>query len=206
MFRIVENTYTINGIAIDRDILAMLRPDLPVLPEGVIVARYDGKTCVFSDGKNQSAGPVPWDEADALLTDPDLEADIEASRKAADARPLDEIRAAALENIDQRAESERLRYVTPGSAQTMVYMRKVQEAEAMALDDKPKEVNYPLLSAELGLTADTLKEIAAAVIAKRDLWLGIAASIERKRLTAKRDIAAAADEDDMRAVLDALKF
>lgn len=93
--------------------------------------------------------------------------------------------------IDIMAEDVRLQFITPGAGQAMVYQRKVQEAETLALDNNPDADHYPLLAAEIGITGETLQEVAATVLAKRDQWLAVAALIERTRLLAKTDIQAA---------------
>lgn len=104
---------------------------------------------------------------------------------------LNESRRESLKRIDSAAEAVRLKFITPGAGQAMVYQRKVQEAETLALDNNPDADHYPLLAAEIGITGETLQEVAETVLAKRDQWLAVAALIERTRLLAKADIQAA---------------
>lgn len=98
---------------------------------------------------------------------------------------INRIRKEAIAQMDRTAENVRLRFVTPGSAQAMVYQRKVQEAETLLLDPSVDPANYPLLTAEVGITGETIQEIGKTVLQKRDQWLGIAATIETIRLKAK---------------------
>lgn len=207
MLRIVEDRYTINDVSISKADLMEIRDTIPELPEGLRSCRYDGERHVRSDGANQSAGPVPWPEADALLADPDLAADIEALLNPPALEPtLTESIAAALQTIDDRAETARLRYITPGNGQSMVYQRKAEEAEKLQLDSSPDAANYPLLSAEIGITGATLADVAAAVLETRNLWLAAAGAIETERLTAKRAVAAAEDTATVAAVINALSY
>lgn len=119
---------------------------------------------------------------------------------------LGDIKSEAQKNIDFMAEQTRLKFITGGAGQAMVYQRKTQEAEAMALDESPAAVNYPLLAAELGITGETLAEIGETVLARRDLWLGVAAQIEQTRLLAKAAVNAATDADQVALVLDGLTW
>lgn len=111
---------------------------------------------------------------------------------AATARPLADVQAEARTRIDSKAEARRLVHLTPGSAQAMVYQAKEAEARAFQADATPISANYPHLSAEVGVTAPTLAEVAAVVIGLADQWRQISAAIEGARLTAKAAIASAA--------------
>lgn len=100
-------------------------------------------------------------------------------------------KAEATARVDAEAEATRLLYVTPGSAQALVYEAKRHEAISLAADPSPDPADYPLLSAEIGITAPTLAEVGDAVLEMAGQWRAIAAQIERLRLTAKAGIAAA---------------
>lgn len=100
-------------------------------------------------------------------------------------------KAAAIVAIDAEAETVRLRYVTPGAAQQLVYEAKRHEAVALAADQNPDPADYPLLAAEIGITAGTLTDVGAAVLLTAAQWRNAAAAIERLRLGAKAAVAAA---------------
>jgi len=100
-------------------------------------------------------------------------------------------KADAIIAIDADAEAQRLRYVTPGAAQQLVYEAKRHEAVALASDESPDPSNYPLLSAEIGITASTLTDVGAAVLLTAAQWRNVAAAIEHLRLGAKQAVAAA---------------
>ena len=112
---------------------------------------------------------------------------------------LDALKAAAVAEIDAQAEQQRQRYLTPGAGQALVYERKRAEAERMATDADPQPADYPLLAAEVGITAPTLAEVGAAVRALADQWTAAAAAIEATRLSAKAAIAAATTPPEVRA-------
>jgi len=109
----------------------------------------------------------------------------------ATARTLAEVQAAALTRIDVAAESHRLRHITPGAGQALAYNAKEAEARAAVADPAPDPAAYPHLAAEVGITAATLAEVAAVVVATADAWRAYSAAIEAARLGAKVQIRAA---------------
>ncbi|MGH6775889.1 hypothetical protein [Brucella tritici] len=110
------------------------------------------------------------------------------------------------QEIDASAEAERLKYITPGNGQAMTYQQKVDEARAFKAASDPQRSDYPVLSSEVGITAETLSEVADIVLAAFARWQQIGAMIESIRLGAKRDIDAAADEAAARAIVDAIEW
>ncbi|NKW80487.1 hypothetical protein HGG72_09250 [Ochrobactrum pecoris] len=119
---------------------------------------------------------------------------------------LDDLKTELRATIDQAAEQERLRYITPGTGQAMTYQQKVTEAQAFKAAVNPQASHYTMLSSEVGITAETLDEVANIVLAAFAQWQQIGAMIESIRLGAKRDIDAADDEVAARAVLDAIEW
>ena len=113
--------------------------------------------------------------------------------------PLDALRAEAMTQVDAEAERLRLTLITPGAGQALVYERKRAEAERMAGDAEPQPTDYPLLAAEVGITASTLAGVGAAVRAMASDWIAAAAAIEAVRLRAKAAIAAATTPPAIRA-------
>lgn len=108
--------------------------------------------------------------------------------------------------VDSAAEIERLKYITPGNGQAMTYQQKVAEAQAFKAAIDPKAADYPILSSEVGITAETLGEVADIILAAFGQWQQIGALIESIRLGAKRDIDVAADEAAARAIVDAIEW
>ncbi|KAB2773244.1 hypothetical protein F9L00_24835 [Brucella anthropi] len=118
--------------------------------------------------------------------------------------PLSAVKDALKAQIDALAETERLKYITPGNGQAMTYQQKVAEAQAFKTATNPKATDYPILSSEVGITAETLAEVADIVLAAFAQWQQIGAAIEAIRLGAKRDIDAAEDETSARAIVEAI--
>ncbi|MBQ0707725.1 MULTISPECIES: hypothetical protein [Brucella/Ochrobactrum group] len=119
---------------------------------------------------------------------------------------LSSLKSALKQGVDAWAETERLKYITPGEGQAMTYQQKVVEARAFKIASSPKAADYPVLSSEVGITAETLSEVADVVLAAFSLWQQIGAAIEAVRLGAKRDIDAAANEAAARAIVDAIEW
>lgn len=107
--------------------------------------------------------------------------------------PLAETKAQLKRAIDDAAELERLKYITPGAGQAMTYAEKATQARACLAAEAPEPENYSLLAAEIGITAETLTGVAATVAAAYDQWLTIGAMIEATRLGTKAAIDAAED-------------
>jgi len=116
------------------------------------------------------------------------------------------LRLAAKAQIDGAAERARLAFVTPGAAQALVYDAKRREAEAMTSDPAPAPALYPLLAAEVGITAPTLAGVGAAVRALAAEWTAAAAAIEGVRLAAKRAVDLALTPAEVRAAASGLSW
>lgn len=108
-------------------------------------------------------------------------------------RDLAALRVAAQARVDAAAEAARLKYITPGAGQAAVYLLKRDEArrflELAPLGEVPAE--WPMLAAELGVTGDTLRDVAVTVSTLAQEWTTIAAEIETIRLATKAAIDAA---------------
>lgn len=109
-------------------------------------------------------------------------------------------------DVDRAAELERLKYITPGTGQAMTYQQKVSEAQAFKSANDPQPSDYPILSSEVGITAETLNDVADVVLAAFAQWQQIGAMIESIRLGAKRVIDAAEDEAAARAIVDSIEW
>lgn len=118
--------------------------------------------------------------------------------------PLDQIKTTIKASIDHNAEACRLKYITPGAGQAMTYQQKSDEAARYLVATSPSAADYPLLSAEVGVTAEDIAGVAAVVDAAFRQWQSIGSAIEAVRLRSKRDIDLAPDADAARAVFDAI--
>jgi hypothetical protein len=183
------------------------------LPEGLIGRFYEpGVQHWLTDGSMQHAGPLPWAEGDNYLAkEAGYRAAFEA-RHAPAAPSLEERKASATRAVDDEAERRRLTYLTPGSGQALVYQEKRREAEAAlaafseAGGQPVDPAEFPLLAAELGITASDLQGVAQAVMSTALAWTQVAAAIEGTRLKAKRDIDAATSAAQVEAILAAITW
>lgn len=112
---------------------------------------------------------------------------------------IDTLRLTLTAKVDADAEAARLLWITAGSGQALTYEQKRAEAERMATDPAPVPDAYPLLAAEVGITADTLAAVGALVRARAAAWTAIAAQIESLRLQAKAAVMAATNAAEARA-------
>lgn len=99
------------------------------------------------------------------------------------------IRAGAVARNNQDAESTRLRFVTPGAAQAMVYQKKVRTAERYVAAGAPEDLaGFPLIAREIGITAATAWEIVQIWLNLDSLWEDIGSRIESVRLSTNNAI------------------
>lgn len=112
---------------------------------------------------------------------------------------LDPLKVALKAGVDTAAERQRAKYITLGAGQAMTYQQKASEAVMLEDDPAADPADYPLLSAEVGITAPTLAEVGAVVRAAHGAWILLGAQIEGLRLGAKRAIDEAADAAEARA-------
>jgi len=121
------------------------------------------------------------------------------------AAELDRLRTAATRSIDARAEQARLRFITPGAGQSLVYAEKRAEAERfLELAHEPESfAGFPLVEAEVLRTRVPAKSIATVWAQKAEAWRRVAATIESIRLDAHDAIAAATDLAAIDVAVDA---
>lgn len=113
---------------------------------------------------------------------------------------LDKLKSDLAAAVDAAAEVARLKYITPGAGQAMTYQQKVEEAKRLqAAEGTPNAADYPMLSAEVGITGKTLVAVGEAVLASFAQWQQVGAQIEGLRLGAKAKIGAAKSEKTVRA-------
>lgn len=112
----------------------------------------------------------------------------------------------AITQVNAWAARERIHYVTPLPAQDMIYLAK--EAEAirwLAVDPAPSALtDFPLMNAEIGITAETPDQLAQLWVNLGQIWRGLAAEIETTRLGTIKAITEAGDEDGIAAALAGL--
>jgi len=164
----------------------------PATGEEVTPAGYlDGEYAVYRATDTQAAviEAATWPEGVELVDPPDgvpmfggewLQPDLAA------------LQAEACARIDARAEDLCNSVVTPGSAQMARYNRKQAQAEACLADPNPTVDTYPAIYNEVGITAETPKAVAEAILARATAWWTFGDEIEQARLTGKKAVKAAA--------------
>ncbi len=120
--------------------------------------------------------------------------------------PLAPRQAAAKAAVDAQAAKCRACCLTNGFGQEMLYLQKEAEARACVSDSAPEAASYPLLAAEIGITGETLGEVAVAIIIRADEWRADAGAIEAVRLSAKRQIDAATSRAEIDSIITALEW
>jgi hypothetical protein len=117
---------------------------------------------------------------------------------------LDDVKARLRAAIDTAAEAERLKYITPGAGQAMVYEAKRTEvARWHSLGDplNPSPDLFPWAAGRSKTFGLPVKDVLLEWSLQADGWAGIGIAIEAVRETAKAAIAAAKDEAAARAVV-----
>lgn len=113
------------------------------------------------------------------------------------------LRAQAIADVNTQAGNVRSRFITTIPGQEMIYLKKEQEAISyIAEDPAPTNlVNYPLLAAEIGVTASTAYELAQIWLNMASQWQAVAGMIETARLTAVYTIEVAQTESAIAAAM-----
>jgi len=196
-----ENQVYVDGMCLEIPIAALI-------PADIHAVQWNG-----TRGHIEYADPaepnMPLD--DITLYQPIVEA--WHQRKAAlDTPPppptLADVKASAKRAIDAAAETCRLKYITPGAGMAMTYQEKFAQAEAVdamgdvaanALTAEERIAQFPVLSASVGIEAQTLWDCAQLVLARYAAWALLANQIEALRLAGKAAIDAAGDVEAARA-------
>jgi hypothetical protein len=123
--------------------------------------------------------------------------------------PLDEIKVALKRDVDARAESLRVEYVTPGSSQAMIYEAKRAEVRRWKDAGMPAEANaeeYPWASARSTRKGVLVVSVLSEWGNLSDIWTTIAIQIEGVREAAKEQIGAADTVDQACETFDAIDW
>jgi hypothetical protein len=99
----------------------------------------------------------------------------------------------------------RSQLITDLPGQDMVYLAKEAEARSWVTEVSPDLADYPLLSAEVGITAPDADQLAQLWLNMAVLWRSTAAQLEALRLSTQAAIAAAETEAEIAAALAALE-
>lgn len=120
------------------------------------------------------------------------------------AEALEDAKAAARARLSAYIEAARRSLVTPLTGQDMIYLAKEAEAIAWVADGAPVLAGYPLLAAEVGITAPDADQIAQLWLNMAALWRQMAAQLEALRLSVGAAIDSATTQDAVELALDAI--
>lgn len=145
-------------------------------------------------------GPLPYRPGPETLIRRGTAAVAEAARQ------LEAKRTEAIGAVNDRIARLRLRYVTDMPGQEALYLRKSAEGEAfLALDPEPADLTgFPLLAAEVGITAPTARDLALLWRQNATDWTAVAAVLEGVRMASVMAVRAAEDDAAIAAALDSL--
>jgi hypothetical protein len=124
----------------------------------------------------------------------------------APAPPVD-VKAQLKTLVDAAAEAARLRFITPGTGQALVYEAKRTEAARWHAAGEPAEPDaalYPWAAARAATFSMTVAAVLAEWLAQANAWGAVGRAIETLREGANAAIAAAETEEAARAIATAI--
>jgi hypothetical protein len=170
--------------------------------EAYLLGSVNPATCYVENGEVKAYPEKPQAH---LSFDFAAEAWVDARDAETIARDLDEARQEAISSVTQGIGRARQRFITALPGQDMIYLRKEAEARAFLAASDPSLADYPMIAAEVGVTAETAYQVAQVWIYMSQSWQAVAASLEAIRLTASNAIGAAADDAAIAAALAAFE-
>ncbi|PWE28905.1 hypothetical protein C4N9_08770 [Pararhodobacter marinus] len=120
------------------------------------------------------------------------------------ATALAEAKAAARATLNAWMTEARRAAITDLPGQDLIYQAKEAEARAYVADPSPDLADYPLLSAEIGITAPDAAALASLWISLSADWRATAATLEALRMTTGAAIDTATTKTEIAAALAAL--
>jgi len=116
--------------------------------------------------------------------------------------------------VDDDAERERLRYITPGAGMAMTYQEKKDQAVAViAMGETAANAlasngaaEFPTLSASVPVEASSLYAAAQLVISRYEAWAALSRLIETARMNGKKAISDASDAAAAQAAYEAITW
>lgn len=118
---------------------------------------------------------------------------------------LAEAKLDAVRRVNSIASHARKAFITDIPGQEMLYMKKEQEALSYLAAAEPDITNYPLVAAEIGITAETGEQVAQVYANLGAVFLQTAALLEKARLSAVAMIEQAENTSSVQAVLEAFE-
>lgn len=113
---------------------------------------------------------------------------IDLSQLVTAADKLEAAKAAALEQLDAVIAAQRRALITDLPGQDAIYLAKEAEARAWLAAVVPDLGDYPLLQAEVGITAPDVDALAALWLDMAGQWRVAAAQLEARRFAGRQAI------------------
>ena len=182
----------------------MCQPDMinlqPRSGEAVIEGAWpDDETYIDADAQPVALPPCP-DPAHSFDRHTQEWVDLRSPSDLA--LELELARARAMSQLHGAVSAVRLTYITDIPGQEMIYLRKEAEARAwLAALLPPNLSDYPMLSAEVGITAPDADALAQVWLNMAQLMTYAAAALEHIRLSAAAAIQAATSASEIDATL-----
>lgn len=146
--------------------------------QGWIEGYFDPATFYVADGQATAYPPQPeeWMTFDYAL------GEWIDDRGAED---LEALRAVVLDQLNRYVANQRRQFITDLPGQEMIYLRKEDEGRRyLASEVEPVDLSdFPLIAAEVGITAPTAYQLATIWVQLTSMWIGAAAQIEQFRMT-----------------------
>jgi hypothetical protein len=114
-------------------------------------------------------------------------------------------KAQVLVAIDEAAERERQKYITPGAGQALVYEAKKAEV-ARWNSSSDSEAFFPWAKGRADRLGISVSDVIRTWEAQAAAWATIGVAIENVREAAKEAVLAAEDDEAAMAILDAIKW
>lgn len=125
---------------------------------------------------------------------------------------LTEYKIDAMIVVDEQAELERLKIISPGSGLAAIYIFKADEATRLMAqyesnpDFEPTEEEFPFMFGEVGITSDSPKGVAEVILTNQRIWTAIGGQIESIRLNAKKSILEATKRSEVSDIMTNLRW
>lgn len=114
---------------------------------------------------------------------------LKKSKAVLDSETLENIRATKYKEVNDYITAARASVITIIPGQEMIYQAKEAEANRWVSEETPNIEEYPLLAAEIGITAPDADSLAQLWLNMAYYWRLMAAQLEAQRLTINAQIA-----------------
>lgn len=175
--------------------------------------------CLLARRYSLTQSGIVYDGENLQITDNAKAAEIESllAQDKWSTEALDAIKSDLNLLVDSAAEKERLKYITDGAGQSLIYSEKFNQAvdyskkytthkAAPDQNPEPNENDYPLLIVSLGIDGKTMIDVAASITQAYAEWQIIGTAIEGVRLKSKMAIEDAKTAEEAQAIFASITW